>query len=420
MNAAPALQALADVAGGHGHGRLAPPGMTGPLLLAGAAALAGVAAGRLLARRGLLPRRHAAWLCAVALAVPFLVVPATAATPGGPAPATGRRGGADAAECASAELGALAAGGRAPAGCPADRLAAPDAAALRSIVRFLAGRGERAVALAADGSPRGAAAAAEVRAAAARARITVTAPDTAPGTAAGAAPGSASVTAPGSTAGAPPGTASGSTAGAVPGSASGAAPGTASGAVRRPLIVVGGWTAAGEAVRAVAAGRLVAQGTYLAPWLLAAPLLAPSAGQLIPLRYAPGDAGPAAYLAALAELRPGEPATSSGYAAWRRARGEVRTGPATLYAAARLYVPGSGGLAVPGAGAAGGAAAQNAAAGNAAPRNTAAGNTAAGNTAAGRAAAGNATAGNATAHHGTGGWLPNGMIIPVSGPLDDR
>lgn len=225
--------------------------------------------------------------------------------------------GADGAECASAAAGAVLGGSaRAPSGCPSDALTEADAAALRDTVGFLAGRGARALALVEDDSPRGRAAAAEVRGAAARAGISVTRPD----------------------------------------------------GTRQPLVVTSGWSGADTAVRDVEAGRTVAEGTYLAPWLLTAPLLSPSAGQLIPLRYAPNSPAAVEYAAALGARLPGEVPTAAGYEAWRAARGAAGPAPAKLYAAAVLYVPGSGGPA-----AAGG-------------------------------------------HHHTASasWLPSGMIVPVS------
>jgi hypothetical protein len=227
--------------------------------------------------------------------------------------------GDDGPECASAAAGVLVAGGSRPLGdCPADRLTEPDAAALRSVVAFLDRRGEESVALVGDGSPRGIAAVAEVRAAARRQGITVTEPGTA----------------------------------------------------RQPLIVVSGWSGADATVKAVANGKIVAEGTYLAPWLLAPPLLSPSAGQLIPLRYAPRGRAATAYLTALGERLPGELPTAAGYEAWLRERGMPVQASPRLYAAAVLYVPGSGGTA---------------------------------------------------AHHHTAqaDWLPSGMIVPVAGPLQE-
>ncbi|MEV7547624.1 hypothetical protein AB0O29_34520, partial [Streptomyces sp. NPDC089915] len=169
----------------------------------------------------------------------------------GAAPAPAGLRGADGPECASAAAGSVLGGGaKAPAGCPADALTPADAAALRETVSFLAGRGARAVSLVEDGSPRGRAAAAEVRGAAARAGISVSAPDA---------------------------------------------------SSRRPLVVTSGWAGADAAVHDVEAGRTVAEGTYLAPWLLTAPLLSPSAGQLIPLRYSPG--APAAVESILSRMK---------------------------------------------------------------------------------------------------------------------
>ncbi|WP_055494228.1 hypothetical protein [Streptomyces sp. TP-A0356] len=227
-------------------------------------------------------------------------------------------GGADGPECSGAAVGAALAGSRTPFdSCPADRLDPVDAAALRSVVGFLAHRGERGVALADDGSPRAVAAAEVVRAAARRTGLDV------------------------------------------------ARPGTA----RRPLIVVAGWAGADTAVRDVAAGRITAQGTYLAPWLLTPTLLQPSAGQVIPLRYAPRGNDAMRYLAALGERLPGELPAAAGYDAWRRAHGTTVRSPARLYAVAVPYVPGSGG---------------------------------------------------AGHHHADGtDWLPGGMIVPVTGPLKE-
>ncbi|MGW7319907.1 hypothetical protein [Streptomyces sp. NPDC054854] len=240
-----------------------------------------------------------------------------AARAGGDAGLAALRGD-DGPECASAAAGALLGGdAKPPAGCPADALAAADATALRETVAFLAGRGARSLGLVEDASPRGRAAAAEVRAAAGRAGISVGVPDSS----------------------------------------------------RQPLVVTSGWAGADAAVRDVEAGRAFAEGTYLAPWLFTAPLLSPSAGQLIPLRYAPNSPAAVEYLKALGARFPGELPTSAGYDAWRRARGTAAPAPAKLYATAVLYVPGSGGP-----GAAGGH------------------------------------------HHAEAtSWLPSGMVVPVAG-----
>ncbi|MFF4371305.1 hypothetical protein [Streptomyces sp. NPDC001594] len=227
--------------------------------------------------------------------------------------------GADGAECASAAAGAVLGGSaKAPAGCPSDALTPADAAALRETVSFLAGRGTRAVSLVEDDSPRGRAAAAEARTAAARAGISVSPPDA---------------------------------------------------SARRPLLVTSGWAGADTAVHDVEAGRTLAEGTYLAPWLLTAPLLSPGAGQLIPLRYAPNGPAAVEYAAALGDRLAGEVPSAAGFEAWRAARGSAGPAPAKLYAAAVLYVPGSGGA---------------------------------------------GSAGGGHHHSGSASWLPSGMIVPVA------
>ncbi|MBW4722032.1 DUF6239 family natural product biosynthesis protein [Saccharothrix obliqua] len=180
--------------------------------------------------------------------------------------------GPDGPECADAVLGAWLAE-RVAGGCPADQLTGGDAEALRATVGFLAARGRRSVTLVADHSPRASAAAAVVHDALRRNGM------------------------------------------------------TDSGG---PVLVVAGWAAADRALRDVAAGRLPGGGSYLAPWLLTAPLLAIPAAQVIPLRQSPREPAALAYVAALNDRVPGAVATPAGYAAWR---GEPDTGPLRLYAA---------------------------------------------------------------------------------------
>ncbi|MEU1039813.1 hypothetical protein ACFYP4_00945 [Streptomyces sp. NPDC005551] len=235
--------------------------------------------------------------------------------------------GADGPECAAAAAGALVAGEQTPlTACPSDRLTEQDAATLRATVRFLADRGTRSVGLVSDGSRRGRAAAAAVRSAAGRAGIDVTRPDRS----------------------------------------------------SRPLLVTSGWPGATDAALAVERGTTRAQGVYLAPWLLARSVLTPSAGQVIPLRYAPRRAEAMEYVKALTARMPGEYPSSTGYRAWQRVRGEEPATPARLYAVSVAYVPG------------------------------------------GMVAADGASAGG---HHHAGGeadWLPSGMIAPISAPLSER
>ncbi|MER5280273.1 hypothetical protein ABT025_31680 [Streptomyces sp. NPDC002809] len=234
----------------------------------------------------------------------------TGSRAGGPAAALR---GADGPECAGAAVGAVLAGRDEPLeACPADRLTAQDASALRAIVHFLAERGEPAIALVEDGSARSRSAAAQVRAAAARKKMKVTAP----------------------------------------------------GRTRRPVVIVSGWTGAETVLRAVGDAATVARGTYLAPWLLSPDLLTSSAGQVVALRYAPRDAAPNAYLAALSRRLPGELPSAAGYEAWAAERGEEPGALVRLFAASEVNVPGM------------------------------------------------------PAHEHKGAeWLPGGMIIPVSAPL---
>ncbi|WP_053847622.1 hypothetical protein [Streptomyces sp. NRRL B-24085] len=201
--------------------------------------------------------------------------------------------GADGPECASSALGALAAGVARPlTTCPADRLSTADTEALRATVKFVAQRGERALALVADESPRGTAAAAVIRAAADREGISISATPRA----------------------------------------------------GHPLVIVSGWQGADSALRDVAAGRSKARGAYLAPWLLTTPLLQPAAGQVLPLRYAPRSDQPMRYVADLARLWPSAAPTAAGYESWLSARDETtHRSPVLLYAASVARIPGSSG-----------------------------------------------------------------------------
>jgi hypothetical protein len=225
----------------------------------------------------------------------------------------------DGPECASAALGALVAGRSAPlASCPAEQLDAADAGALRSAVNFLAGRGTRDVYVVGDASPRSRAAMEVIRDASRRAGLAVT---------------------------------------ATPGP-------------RRPLVIVAGWSAADATLRKVASGGLRAQGAYLSPWLLSAPLLTIPAAQVLPLRFSPRDPAPLRYAAELRESFHGETPTTVGFQAWQENDAQRGTLPARLYSASLVtFIP---------------------------PR-------------------------PGDPHvHGGNGWLPGGTITVASGPLSDR
>ncbi|MFI0366578.1 hypothetical protein ACH35V_01790 [Actinomadura sp. 1N219] len=261
--------------------------------------------------------------------------------------------GADGPECASLALGrAIAGRSTRLESCPADRLTAADADALRNIVGFIAGRGVKDIGLISDLSPRGVQAAATVRAEAARRRLDV----------------------------APPGR-------------------------RRPLIVVSGWARADRAVRDVGAGRLTAQGTYLAPWLLNARLLESPAGQLLPLEFDPAHARGRAYVAAQEARFPGEPATAAGFYGWSGGPGPERTAR-QLYAASILSIPGTPIGSVEGPAeekddqvARSGAHGHGAQSGEGVPA---------------------PRSGGGHGAHVNNSWLPNGTITAVTGPLDGR
>jgi hypothetical protein len=230
--------------------------------------------------------------------------------------------GPDGPECATAALGAALAGHAATfATCPADSLTAADRTSLRALVAFLAGRGIRALTLDADSSTRSAAAAAVVRDAAARSRVAVT---------------------------------------------------TEAGR-DNALVVVSGWATASTTLAAVAehqrATVTFSAGTYLAPWLLSTPVLATTAGAVLPLRFDPRDEEPVRYQLAVATRFHGQYPTASGYQAWLSG-GSSGAEPAgtRLYAAARVTFM---------------------------PDELAAGH-----------------------HHGqANSWLSGGTIVPVTGPL---
>lgn len=200
--------------------------------------------------------------------------------------------GPDGPECAHAQLGRALAGAPALDHCPADRLPTTDGAALRAAVGFIAGRGNRALTLVADQSARSAAAAEVVRAAAAAESVAVNAP--------------------------------------------GAGSGAGSGAGGGPVVMVAGWEEATSTLYDIAAGRWVAEGIYLAPWLLSAPLLEVPAGQLLVLPFSPADALPRRYVEALGTALAGADPTASGYASWLAAQGIEEPEDAS---GTRLYAP---------------------------------------------------------------------------------
>jgi len=220
-------------------------------------------------------------------------VPFAVDTGSAPAPETFR--GPDGPECLTAVTAALLAGGTVPAACPSDELTGSDRAALGSVVRTLASRGVRELAVERDDSARSRAAYAAVRSAAAAAGVRVVDPTDPPG-------------------------------------------------ARNALLVVSGWDEAASSLTAVLRTPLRQQpirsdGTWLAPWLLTPGVVDSTSGAVLALDFDIRDPAAQEFSQTLSTLFPGQSPTSSGYEAWRAARGG-RPSAFALYAASRAaYLP---------------------------------------------------------------------------------
>ncbi|GAA4857810.1 hypothetical protein [Saccharopolyspora rosea] len=195
--------------------------------------------------------------------------------------------GADGPECAGAALGGLVAGRHdVLTRCPADGLEDADADALRRLVGVLASRSVPGIAVAADGSPRSRQAAEVVRRAAADAHLPVRdSPENA-------------------------------------------------------LVVVSGWADAAPRLHALSERQAslptYAQGVYLAPWLLHAPVVNEALTSFLPLRFNPRDAQSLEYSVALENGFGGENPSASGFRDWLRARRDRPADAVTLYASAQV------------------------------------------------------------------------------------
>jgi hypothetical protein len=171
--------------------------------------------------------------------------------------------------------------------CPADALAPTDAASLRGLVTFLAGRGVHTITVAADDSARSAAAAAVVRDTATRSGLAV-------------------------------------------------------GEANRDsaLVVVSGWAPATASLTELAGRQrtevIHSAGTYLAPWLLAAPVLRAASGAVLPLRFDPRDEQPVRYDIALRTRFHGATASSAGYHEWLASQGSPEPTVTRLYAVSQI------------------------------------------------------------------------------------
>lgn len=106
------------------------------------------------------------------------------------------------------------------------------------------------------------------------------------------------------------------------------------------LVVVAGWSGAAAELNKVAVEQTqkptFVDGVYLAPWLLTASLLKSVVSSAIPLRFDPRDPQTLAYTVALSNSFPGETGTIGGLDQWLAAQGQ-RSDPAVrLYASAQV------------------------------------------------------------------------------------
>lgn len=188
-------------------------------------------------------------------------------------------------ECANAALGGLIGGSRVELrSCPSDTLSTGDADAVHKLVDYLVGRKIPAITVVGDGSPRSKAAEQVVR----QAGIPVSETE-------------------------------------QPNSA---------------LVVVAGWTGAAAELAKVAVEQTekptFVDGVYLAPWLLAAPLLKSVVSSAIPLRFDPRDPETLAYTVALSNAFPGETGSIGGLDEWLAAQGQRPDPAVRLYASAQV------------------------------------------------------------------------------------
>lgn len=187
--------------------------------------------------------------------------------------------GAAGTECASAALGAVAAGSDRPVNCPDTELLAEDADALRKNVSFLADMKVPAITVVGDDTPRGKAATEVVLGEAARRGLPVADnPDGA-------------------------------------------------------LVQVSGWQKAAETLETAH----YLYGIHLAPWLLHGPVVSTTSGASLPLRFDPRDRAALTYGMTQSSAF-GDPPSLSGYRQWALTRGENIGGEVTLYASAQVDI----------------------------------------------------------------------------------
>ena len=139
------------------------------------------------------------------------------------------------------------------------------------------------------------------------------------------------------------------------------------------LVVLSGWAPASTELAKVGVAQqrepVFGHGVYLAPWLLTTPVVTSVASVIVPLRFNPHEQLPATYASAVDVRFPGAAPSSTGYRGWLAGQPasarRLGDGPPLLYTASLVsFLP------------------------------------------------------KQFQHHdGEGGWLPNGTVVPVSGPL---
>jgi hypothetical protein len=138
------------------------------------------------------------------------------------------------------------------------------------------------------------------------------------------------------------------------------------------LVVLSGWAPAATELAKVGDRQrkepVFPHGVYLAPWLLNAPVITSVAGVILPLRFNPHEQLPAAYAQQVGARFGGEAPSSAGYRGWlagQSASAQKLGDAAPLLFTASLvsFLP------------------------------------------------------KEFQHHDGAGWLPNGTVVPVSGPL---
>jgi hypothetical protein len=139
------------------------------------------------------------------------------------------------------------------------------------------------------------------------------------------------------------------------------------------LVLVSGWAAAAAKLGTVSSQQTeqptFTHGVYLAPWLLTSPLAKSVVSSAIPLRFDPREQRSLTYTVTLANSFGGETASIAGFDQWLRAQGQSLDERVRVYASAQVDVMQMQGMDMD--------------------------------------------------HGYPGQWVPNGTVVPISGPLSD-